>query len=309
MSTSGSVNYNDTRSTIITDALYEIGALGIGETLSSEDEALANRYLNRMIKSYPWNSLHLFGQTEGTLFLQADQVKYNLGATDHASNTTVETTTSAAAISGASTVTCTTVTGMTASDNIGIELDDGTIQWTTISSINSGTKVVTLATTLTDAVASGNVIYTYTTRLNRPLMISNVRRRDVDGIDIPLTPLSRQEYMDLPNKTSEGTPNSYFYDPQLTYGYLYVWQEPDDMSIRLKFTYDRPLEDFDNSSDNPDFPQEWLLPIVRNLAVLIAPDFSRPVSPDLARQAQQGFQMAWLFDTENTSVYLAPRSE
>jgi hypothetical protein len=60
------------------------------------------------------------------------------------------------------------------------------------------------------------------------LRVQSVRRRDSDGDDTPMNELSRQEYFDLPNKTSSPSiPVSWYFDPQQALGTLYVWPAPD----------------------------------------------------------------------------------
>lgn len=67
----------------------------------------------------------------------------------------LDTTTSASSAIGGSTVTVTTVTGITSGDIIGVVQDDGSTHWTTVNGAPAG-SVVTLSAVLTSAVASGN---------------------------------------------------------------------------------------------------------------------------------------------------------
>jgi hypothetical protein len=106
--------------------------------------------------------------------------------------------------------------------------------------------------------------------INRPLMCENFRRK-VDGVETPVRKVGRQTYMRQTNKSSEGKPVMAYYDPQLTNGVLYLWPTPDSGKDQLIFDYREPLEDFDNGTDNPDFPVEWLDAIVYNLAVRLIP--------------------------------------
>jgi len=271
MSTSGSVNFNNTRNEIILAAYQMIGYVGYEESsVSSTAQTAAEGFLNRMIKDWQLDGIHLWKRAQCTLFLQADQVKYILGATDHCSETVVETTLGAAEASGQTVLTITSTTGMTASDNIGIVLDSGSIHWTTISSVDSSTQV-TVAVATTGAAASGNFVYTYTTRISRPHKILHVLRKMSDNTEIELTELSRTDYLRLSQKTNEGDPTSYYVDDQLTVKHLYTWQEPNDMRTRLKIDILKSIEDFDTAVDNPDFPQEYLDAIIVNLAVKLAP--------------------------------------
>lgn len=73
-------------------------------------------------------------------------------------NLTNSTTLSVAATAGASTITVAATTYIADNDTIGITLDDGTVQWTTVD----GTPVagvVTLFAVVAGAAALGNAIY------------------------------------------------------------------------------------------------------------------------------------------------------
>ena len=142
-------------------------------------------------------------------------------------------------------------------------------------------------------------------------------RRDIfiDDIDITeslydriLNSISREEYFGLPDKTSQGQPVSYFYDPQLSTGKLHLWPSPDAIDYSLKITYSRSIEDFDTASDNPDFPQEWLEAITYNLAVRLAPMFGKDQKAlqMIAPMAAQMLQDVKMWDNENGSLSVTP---
>lgn len=81
------------------------------------------------------------------------------------------------------------------------------------------------------------------------------------NIDVPMVLLTRDEYNFLGNKTSEGEPIQFFYEPLLDYGILHLFPVPDtvtaDDGYTVTLVYQRPYEDFDSAADTPDFPQEW----------------------------------------------------
>lgn len=313
MATSASVDYNNTRNEIIKDALVLIGVIGAEETIHEADQALADRFLNRMVKAWDAQGIHLWTYNEATLFLADNTNTYNLANTSSDANwsDTVEVTTlDAAEASGQTVISVTSTSGMANSDNIAVVLDDDTTEWTTISSFVAD-DTVTLANAINSAAASGNYVFSYTTRANRPLKIHSIRRRTGTGtstMDVPLIQLSREEYFDLPNKEVRGTPTQYYYDPQITTGKLYVWPTPDDPFIRLQLTYQAQLEDFDAAGNNPDFPQEWLECLVYNLAMRIAPAFGKDekLLATLAPMAQASLQSLISYDQETTSIQLVP---
>jgi len=140
----------------------------------------------------------------------------------------------------------------------------------------------------------------------RPLDIIEARIRDAtSGLDTPLEIITRQEYLDFPDKSTSGTPSSLYYDPQQTSGVIYVWQPSDNSTDSIYFTAKNPVQDLDSITNNANFPQEWLLAITTNLAVRVAPKFGKVVSQDLRRQAEIDFLKASGWDREHGSVYFA----
>lgn len=309
MTTASDTTYTLNRDQLIQTALVTLGARYPGEGVDTATMSYCSNMLNNMVLAWQALDLHLWLETEATLFLQQGQNQYaftNTTSGDHCTNSYVETTLSASAATSATTVTLTSVTGMSVSDNIGIILDSGLTFWTTISAINTGTKVVTLASALTSSATSGNYVHTYTSKIYRPLRIWQARRYQYNGAtDLVMHPLSRPDYFALPFKTNLGDSVQYYYDPQLTTGQFYVWPKPTDSSYAVKFTYDRPLFDFLNASDTPDLPSEWYEPIVWNLATRLGPFCGKTQkAQELAPQAQQMLQQLLSFDREKTSNYL-----
>ena len=113
MSTSNTHNFNVTANDIITEALSLIGVLGIGESLDASESADALRTLNMMLKSGAWQGRNgIWLNEELFLFFGNEQIKYSIGPTgDHCSIGAAKTELSAAASSGASSVTIDATTG------------------------------------------------------------------------------------------------------------------------------------------------------------------------------------------------------
>ena len=307
MATSGSVNFTLNRDDIITDALEDLGVIGAGDTPVQDDIDACARKLNMMVKAWMGRGVHLWAIDEATLFLSVGTASYSLGATGtHCTNTYVQTTLSTDEATSSTSIGLTSASGMSASDNIGIVLDDGTIHWTTISGAPGTTT--TIATGLASAASSGNAVFAYTSKINRPQRILSAYRRNIDGIDTPIDPASRQEYSDLSNKTTQGKTNKFFYDPQLTNGVLYAWPTPDSASDVIRFWYERILEDFDAVTDNPDFPIEWAEAICAGLVYRIAPKYGKSLAEInfYKNEAEEKLQIALGFDREDVSVMFQP---
>lgn len=311
MPTSGSINLTATRDDIITEALELLGVLAEGDSPTAAQLTSCARTFNFMVKAYQADGLNLFALQQVYLFLQAGQSAYSLidSTTDHYTASFVETTTSAASASGATTLTVTSITGMSSTNTIGVYQDDGAMHWTTINGAPSG-STVTLTAALTAAVSSGAVVYVYASKAKRPMRIQEaVVHSYASGNDTPITNGSREEYFNLSQKHTDGQVNSIYYDPQVTAPKLWVWPQSDDERDYLKLYIQRTLEDLDAAGDLVDYPQEWFLFLSYNLALLLGPKYGKPL-PALAGVsaiAEREYKRVKDFDAEPGSVFLAPR--
>lgn len=309
MATSASTDYNLTATQIVNRAMRHMGVLAQEETPAAAELADGLEALNVMVKQWQADGVNLWKHEDMIVWLVKGQTKYTLG-TDHAATSWVRTTLSAAAASGASSITVDSITGISDADNLGIVLDDGTLQWTTVSGAPSG-STVTPAAVLNAAAASGNQVWAYTTRAVRPLRIDLPRRRDSVLQDIPIWPVSRQEYFDTPNKTVQARPVNVYYDPQLTGGELHLWPAPETVDDTILLSAKMPIEDFDSLTNNPDFPQEWLSALSWGLAEEMALEYEVPADRHQRIAAKAGALLGRLaaWDNEEGSVYFQPDFE
>lgn len=307
MATSGTVSFNFNRNQIILAAMRKIKVISSGETPSAQLVQDFSDQLNTFVKSLDATGLHLWTETEATLFLQANQVSYSLGgSTDNATETYTATTVATAVVAGASTVVVASVTGIATTYNIGIVLNSGVIFWTTVNGAPVG-STVTLTAVTTDSAAVGNPVYVYQTRIVRPLRVLSARRYNFQSaLDTQMITLSRIDYRNMPNKTNTGVPTQWFYDPRggtNATGQFFVWPAPANSTDAVKFTWMRPIQDFLTSANSPDLPQEWLDPLVWNLAYRMAPEFPVPgkLYEMVKEQAAMTLQNVMGFDREPES--------
>jgi len=302
MATSGSVDLNYTRNDIINEALEQIGKKAAEQTIARAIYVSCACTLEMMIKTWMAAGIGLWKNQEIALFQSYEGYAYTIGPSgSHAAQTYNKTEISTAAASGAGTIIVDSITGITNGDYIGIELDDKTLQWTTVNGVPAGTTV-TLTAVLTAAAAVDNHVYSYTTKAGRPLRISEARIHYPAGNETPLEIIGRNEYMDISSKTTTGTANQLFYEPLLTNGAIKVWPACSDVQYWLMFTGQMPVEDFDAGTNDIDFAQEWFLPVALNLALLLAPKFGVSVDPDLRANALMYKDTAQGFDADTTSV-------
>lgn len=124
---------------------------------------------------------------------------------------------------------------------------------------------------------------------NRPLRILDAFIRDSSGNDTSLKIISRYDYDTQGAKASQSTPNQLWYDPQLTNGIVTVYGVPIDATNTIHIVIQRQFQDFNSSTDNPDFTQEAYLMLVYGLADMIGLKYR--VTADIRQEIALKFKM------------------
>lgn len=276
MTTSGTSTFAYNRDQIIKMAYRKLGVINASETPAPQMIQDASDALNLWVKALNATGLHIWTETEATLFLQPGQYVYTLGSgtTDHATENYTATTLATSA--SGSNITVSSATGFGSSYAVGVVLNSGSIFWTTQNGAAVGTSVP-LVGSLTGAASSGNAVYVYQTDIIRPLRVVSTRRYNfASAIDTQVTQMSRIDYRNQPNKSTPGVPTMTFYDPRggaNTQGTFAVWPAPSDATNAIKMTWWRPVQDFTSAANTPDLPQEWGLTLIWNLAKEMGPEF------------------------------------
>jgi hypothetical protein len=302
-----------TASEIVNGALRLVGEIDANQSVDASDTQDALQALNYMVKGWQNQGLHLWTKTEGVLFLDKGKTDYLLGADGNPATNDDDLLTTSASIAGVATDTTINInssTGRTIGDAIGIRLDDGTRQWTTILSIPDGLSVTIPAPGLTGPMGIGKSIFTYTTIIDRPVRLLQLRRDRIGSSseEIEATQWSRQEYFAQPDKTSQGTINNWYYSPQLTNGRIYLWQTANDVDQVARFTYERPINITLDTNESPDFPAEWFETLKFNLAAKIGHEYKIPADrfAMIKVEAAEMLENSLGFDIENDSMSMQP---
>jgi len=306
MAVSGTNTFSQTRNDIINRALSILGVKTRGRALTAEEVNEASDALNLFVKGLKSEGIYLWKYAEGTLFLTVGQENYLIdGSTANATESFTQTTTNAAASSGATAIVVTSATGFTAGYFVGAMKDDGNIFWTTVASV-AGTTI-NLNNALTDDVLSGAIVFVYQAKIIRPEAITSARRRDSSGYDTPLNELARSDYFNLSQKTVTGQPTQFYYDKRLSYGTFYLYQAPDDATNTIKFTFQKMFFDFTSGTDNPDFPIEWAETLAFGLASRLTYDYGidKTKAELIKRTADEMLRNLKGYDRED-SVYFVP---
>lgn len=156
------------------------------------------------------------------------------------------------------------------------------------------------------ALVDGTSAYTLSPRV---LEVYQAYRRASNN-DVPVRLITREEYARLPDKTTEGAPTQVWVDRRRTSVVATVWPVPGSAeasaSMALRLDVKRQIEDVTATSEDVEFPPEWLKALVYNLAVEIAPDFNKVPSPLVLQTASDTYDALSSQDREG-SVFMRVR--
>ena len=297
--------YAKTAGDLIRDALRAATISGISLPVQSEDFAQGESALNDILMSLQTEQIHVWAQTEALIPLNPDQTKYVFG-TDHVFTNYVYTTADAA-IATATSLTVVSTTGMTTGDFIGVELADGTRQWTTLTV--TGATTLTLAAALTGDVDDLSSVYTYTTATDQPVRIDSVRYADAYTSDeISTSMVARDEYFNQPSKTTSGAVNTWYFQRNLDFGHLYVWPIADNCKRLLRITFIKPQYIPEDQSEDVLIPPEWYVALKFKLAADLAMSYGVDANRQmmLEQKAAIYLQKAISSDDDGASFQFTP---
>lgn len=270
--------------TIIKKALRLIRVLDRNQPLQVDDRNDALEAFNQMILHLQTKYNNLWTMKRAVVLMEHGKQSYKCG---QGGDRVVDIddlryqSLSAAAISGATSVTVNSSINVAINDTVGVLLSTGSFFWTFASLTSTGTTISLVDPLPSGADASARV-YVYTDIIDRPLRVINAQSAwRITDSEIPLNEFSRNDYFDQPDKTTQGQTSNYYYSPQLTAGDLYVWPTAQSNQSVMRITYIDPLTIMINNIDAPEFPDEWQECLAYMLAVRLMDEYG----VDESRQA------------------------
>jgi hypothetical protein len=321
VATSGSWDYGLTAANIIDMAVENLAVLAAGGTIASADQTLALRRLNVIAKQYQGSAdgspgIKVHTRQRINLFLGKGQQTYLIGpaSTDARSAVTygrttlsadeaaLQTTLSITSNPDTTTFPGTTVT-MTASDIIGIQLNDGTIHWSTISGTPASTADI--AAGIASAASAGNYVWWFTSRAQRFPVIESAVLRDQNRVDTPLAVYrdAREYDVGVADKYADGTPTTILVEPLRIATRVTLDSQPTDVTDTIVLTALYPAEDYDATTNDIAFPQEALRFLSWELAFEIHPAFGATWTPGMEKLRTEA-RMSWMnLNPEVSNLY------
>jgi len=124
-----------------------------------------------------------------------------------------------------------------------------------------------------------------------------------------LEPMTEDEFYQLPNKSTSGTPTRFYYQRKADYGTLYFDFIPSSTIAAgyvARIYYRQPIEVIANSSDSFDVQPEWFRALKYMLARDIASEYPEVTQQTLSRidsLAIEALTMAQMFEPELSSIF------
>lgn len=292
MATSGVVTYTSTGAEIVRRAYIILGHIDEAGSPSSAQSSDALIALNHLVKSWSGQNdfapgLKMWTRRRAVLFPSISSSVYTLGPGGNHATETYAATTLTAAASGTS-LTVASITGITNGDFLAIEQTDGSLLWTTVNGVPSGSTVVA-ATSIT--AASGAYVYAYTTKMRKPLELQSVKYASYDGSEVLyLTPMTLAKYDTLTTTQDTGAPYMYLFEEGRLTSSIRLDVYPEDVTKLLYLTYLSAVEDFSSASNDCDYTQVWFRPLALGLAKDLAPGGAW--TPDLESKLAEALMIA-----------------
>ena len=292
MATSGSVDFNLDMAEITEEAFERCGL----EFRTGYDARTARRSLNLLFAEWANRGLNLWTveevtQTLAQLSTSSSVASYPIGvitATVGAStNLSVgETITGGTSGSTASVITKPSSTTITVTIPSGAFTAGETIT----GSSSAASTTISADPSLLDAQSAVDVLEAV------------VRR---SGSDIGISRISRGDYLDTPDKTTQGRPSQFYIDRLITPS-ITVWPSPENSTDQLIYYRIRRIEDADAGVNTADIPFRFLPCLTAGLAYYLSMKKAPQLLPTLKAVYDEEFMRAASEDSERTALRLVP---
>jgi hypothetical protein len=134
-----------------------------------------------------------------------------------------------------------------------------------------------------------------------------VIRRTINNIptDISLNRVSRSEFINIPNKTTQSRPSQFFFD-KLSTPVLKIWPAPENSTDVLVFNKIVRMDDADKATNTMDMPFRFYPCFVAGLAYYLSLKKNPQLTPQLKAIYEEEFRRAADQDEDRASFRVRP---
>ena len=171
---------------------------------------------------------------------------------------------------------------------------------------NKPVNLWTVSSLQTQALTAG--LQSFNLQIYDLFILQAATRTTSGGVneDLIISPISRAEYMALPNKAQQSTrPTQYYLQRSIT-PTVYVWPTADSANVSIIYYAARMQQDVGAFTNTLDAPQRWADAIIAGLAARLAIKFAPDRYDKLQLLADRAYAAAATEDTENVPLRLVP---
>lgn len=334
---SGTYNFQSVQVELLIREAYE--NIGISpEFLSPQKLESARRSINLLLLEWMNKSTNLWTLKSEFLTLNESQNKYLLNSNVCDINA-VNLRTSNRMLGGTATASSgdaanafdnnpnTTCTQDSPDGTIGYDYGEGNAQTITFVGIQSN---ITNTYSLTIEYSNDNLTWqqlqlidqqAYTAgvtswfEISQPLNARSYRIRETGGstleiqeiyfnnniLDLPLSAISRDEYLKLPQKNLMGRPSSYYFDRSINPSIAF-WPSPSRLYQTVQYSYARNMQDVGLYTNAIEIPARFYPVLVVALSFKLALKFNPQQAEMLNQEYQNSFAAGTIEDSENIKM-------
>lgn len=287
MATSSSVNFELDVASYVEEAFERCGL----EVRTGYDLKTAKRSLNLMLADWANRGLNQWTMEQTSITLASDVGEYPGGTLTMTVGASGSFTVGEE-ITGASSAATASITSLPSSTSMAINVPSGT--FTSGETITGGTSAAT--TTVSAAVDLTPVQKTID-------ILSAVITRS--SVDYGITRLSRDEYLNIPNKTQTGRPSQFFLDRQIS-PRLKLWPVPENNTDIVKFDRLIRMDDADDYTNTLQIPFRFYPCLAAGLAYYLAIKRAPERIEILKAIYEEEFTRAMEEDRDRASLTITP---
>ena len=287
MATSASVDFELDIASYVEEAFERCGL----EVRTGYDLKTARRSLNLMLADWANRGLNQWTIEQTSITLASDISDYPGGTLTMTVGASGSFTVGETITGGTSAATA-SITSLPSSTTMAITIPSGT--FTSGETITGGTSAAT--TTVSAAVD-------LTTTQKTIDMLSAVITRD--STDYGITRLSRDEFLNIPNKTQTGRPSQFFLDRQIT-PILKLWPVPENNTDIIKFDRLIRMDDADDYTNTLQIPFRFYPCLAAGLAYYLSIKRAPERIQLLKAIYDEEFNRAMEEDRDRASLTIAP---
>ena len=124
-------------------------------------------------------------------------------------------------------------------------------------------------------------------------------------IDTVISSISRNEYLQLPQKNVTGRPSVYYFDRTIAPS-ISIWPTPSSMYNAIEYSYKKMIQDVGLYSNTLEIPSRFYSALVMGLSFKLALKFNNQIAEMLNREYQNIFNLATIEDSEANIISIRP---